>query len=299
VLDGGYGGAPVLAWAHDTAVGSGAGRGDVIILTPGGGDSSSSWLTARFRSAQTISIADGATAADFAIAASLVAHAEAVWFTGGDQAKYVRWKGSLLMDAVDAVFARGGVVGGTSAGMIILGHSTNDALVTISENITTTLAVKDPYDPNIHFTQDVLHLAPLARSITDPHFIARDRMGRLSTFMARQVADGFALPGILGIAVDDGAALVIDKSGQAARLADADGPAAYVVRGQTPDQVQKGKPLVYKGIHVVKLSSAAHAFDFTRRCGKGFVRDFDVDGSQTPPYPSSVYQDGTYADECP
>jgi cyanophycinase-like exopeptidase len=302
VLDGGYGALTVLTWMHDTAVGGGGGSGgapsgDVVVLTSGGGDSAGGFLSASFASAQTLSLVDGATPDDFALAADIVSRAEAVWFTGGDQAKYVHWKGTALMAAVDGVYARGGVVGGSSAGMIILGQSVNDALLTISENITTPLAVHDPYDPVIHFTQDMLHFAPLRRAITDPHFIARDRMGRLATFMARQVADGFATPDVLGVGVQDGAALVIDAHAQA-RLLASFGSAAYVVSGRKPDVAIAGQPLVYKGLHVVKLGSAAHGYDFARRCGHGLVRDFDLDGAQSPPYPATVYDDGPLVNEC-
>jgi cyanophycinase-like exopeptidase len=182
--------------------------------------------------------------------------------------------------------------------MIVLGESVNDALVTISENITTPLAVAAPYDSRLHFTQDIFHLSPLIRTITDPHFGARDRMGRLSAFMARQVKDGFAAPDILGIGVDDGAALVIDSHGLGVRLADAHGPAVYVVRGGLPEQATAGLPLIYRGLHVVKLGAPEHTFDFTKRCGKGTFTDFDVDGTLSAPYAPLVYADGSFADEC-
>jgi cyanophycinase-like exopeptidase len=224
--------------------------------------------------------------------------AEAVWLTGGDQAKYVRWQGSAITAGITALYARGGAVGGTSAGMIVLGQFVNDALNTISENITTPLAIADPYDARMHFTRDLVQLPPLLRCITDPHFVARDRMGRLSTFMGRQVQDGFAQPDMLGIGVDDGAALVVDKKGIGTRLGESTG-AVYVLRGGPPTRAVAKSPLKYAGLHLVKLARAEHQFDFGRRCGRGFTRDFDLDGDQQPPYPASVYDDGTEVDGCP
>src|SRR5262249_48296623 len=149
---------------------------------------------------------------------------------------------------------------------------------------------------------DVLHLKILERVITDPHFIARDRMGRLTAFMARQVKDGFASPDILGVGVDDGAALVVGRDGVGAVLTASAGPAAYVVRGGAPLVAASARPLVYERLHLVKLASSEHTYDFARRCGRGLVREFDVDGNVTPPYPASpngVYDDGTLANECP
>ena len=306
VLDGGYQGARVLEWLHDATYGAEAGRGDVLVLTAGGGDASGGWPLGAdvghgFHSVQTVALDAGATASDFRIAADIAARTEVVWFTGGDQAAYVRWKGTPLLDAVDGVLRRGGAVGGTSAGMIIMGEHVNDALVTISENITSAVAVANPYDTRLHFTERVLHVDLLSRVVTDPHFSARDRMGRLAAFMARQVKDGFAAPDVLGVAVDDGAALVIAADATATRLAESDtsASAVYVVRGTMPTAALAGAPLVYRNLHVVKIARAAHAFDFTRRCGRGFVRDFDVDGNSSPPYPASAYADGAFANECP
>ncbi|NOU27805.1 MAG: hypothetical protein HOO96_07875 [Polyangiaceae bacterium] len=300
VLDGGFEGTVTRTWIHATVSGGAASRGDVVVLTPQASDAAGSWVqVASFHSAQTVALLDGATAADYRAAAAIVAGAEVVWFTGGDQAKYVAWKGTPLMAAVQRVYDRGGVVGGSSAGMIILGSSVNDATKTLSENITTKLAVADPYDPVIHFTQDILRLGPLGRCITDPHFIGRDRMGRLGMFMARQVKDGFATPDVLGIGVDDGAALAIDKNGIGRRLADGAAPGVYVVKGGAPDVAQSGQPLVYGALRVVKLAGSSDSYDFVRRCGNGAAQTFGIDGNALPPYPASVYAAGAETEACP
>jgi cyanophycinase-like exopeptidase len=299
VLDGGYNAPKVLESMHALAVGANKSRGDLVILTSTAGDASSDvWLLAGFASVQTLALLDGATPSDFALAGQILGNAEAVWLTGGDQAKYVRWQNTPLTTGITNVYARGGSVGGTSAGMIVLGQFVNDALNTISENITTQLAVADPYDQRMHFTRELVQLPPLLRCITDPHFIARDRMGRLATFMARQVQDGFAQPDMLGIGVDDGAALAIDKNGVGTRLGEAGTGAIYVVRGASPTRAVPKAPLRYAGLHLVKLARAEHRYDFSRRCGRGFARDFDLDGDQQPPYPGNVYDDGVELDGC-
>lgn len=299
VLDGGFGGASVLEWMHHTAMGGAAGHGDVVILTAFPADFSDGWLKAApFHSVQTLVVGNGATDDDLLIAADIVSRAEVVWFTGGDQADYVEWMYTPLMDAVQAVYDRGGVVGGSSAGMIILGSSVNDALQTLSENLTTQLCLANPYDPLLSFTQNLFTFPPLQRVITDPHFVGSNRFGRLATFMGRQVADGFATPDILGVGVEDGAALVIDKNGKGKRLGMGTA-SAFIVRGGMPQQIVAGAPLIHRGLHVVKLQGDADSFDFMARCGRGFTKDVDVDGTQNPPYAADVYDNGTPANECP
>lgn len=298
LLDSG-GGAGIFPWMHRTAVGGAPGRGDVVILSPDGGDDAGSFVgQAPFRSVQAIAVPDNATEAEYREAASVVEKAEIVWFVGGDQARYVRWKGSALLDAVQRVYDRGGVIGGTSAGMIILGGAVNDALNSISEAITTEVCLANPYDGKLHFTQNLFRFPPLAGAITDPHFVARDRMGRLTTFMARQVADGIA-PSFRGIAVDDGAALAIDKDGVGTRIAAGAGPSVYVVDGGAPTEASPGRPLRYSGLSVFRLTEAQHQFRFLQNCGSALRYTLNVDGGAVPPYSTDPYTSGTAAATCP
>jgi cyanophycinase-like exopeptidase len=302
LLDGGYMGAPVLDWMRQRLASGLGAVGDVVVLTPNGSDASAGWLgrfgSAQFASAQTVALLDGATQADFRLAAAIVDRAEVVFFTGGDQAKYVAWAGSPVMAAVARLYARGGVVAGSSAGMIILGASVNDATKTISENLTTELLLADPYDPRLHFTQGIFSFPPLARTITDPHFFARNRMGRLTALMARQVADGFATPDVLGIGVDDGAALGIDSAGIGRRIAGTAAAHVHVVRGELPKRARAGEPLVYEGLTSVRLESETDSYNFTQRCGAGKLVTFDVNGNRAPPYSIDPYAAGNPGSTC-
>jgi cyanophycinase-like exopeptidase len=297
VLDGGYSGSQLWPAALRACAGGAVKRCDVVTLSADGGVMQGQVLGgAQFNSAQSISLLTGATDADFRIAASLIDKAEVIYFMGGDQAKYVRWAGNAVMAAVQRVYDRGGVVGGGSAGMIILGSSVNNAFNTISENITTAVCLADPYDAKIAFSQNVFRFAPLARTITDPHFIARDRMGRLATFMARQVQDGLAAPDMLGVGVDDGAAVIIDANGLGRILPDSTG-AAYVVRGGKPTTARAGAPLVYRELEIIKLANSANSYNFTRRCGAGPRRTLEIDGNLAVPY-TDAYLSGPVANTC-
>lgn len=295
-----------FVWAHDLVVGSKARGADVVVLRATGADGYDAYLDglAQFNSVQTLKIPAKATSTDLAFAARVVGAAEIVFFAGGNQGDYVAWAGSPLMRAVQGVYDRGGVVGGTSAGTAILGASVNDATLVISESITSKTMMTDPYDPSVHFTQNMLVFPPLARTITDMHFAERDRMGRLVGFMARQVADGVVagpLPTVYGVAVDEDTALVIDpaRSGRIFRQRGAG--AVYVVRGGAPDRAVRGQPLVYRDLTVHKLDSDAARYDFARHCGTGRTFPLTAVGSATSyEYtPSSPYAAQGNVDTCP
>jgi cyanophycinase-like exopeptidase len=298
VLDGGFEGDVVRRWIHSHVANSVAAHADVVVLTANDTDASGGWLeAAAFHSVQTFRIGDGATLGDLAWVGERIAHAEVVWFTGGDQAKYVRWKGTPIAAAVNASYARGGIVGGASAGMIVLGEFVNDATLTLSENLTTPLLVANPYDARLHFTRDVFSLGLLRGVITDPHFSARDRLGRLSAFMARQVADGNTQE-VLGVGVDDGAALAIDALGVGVRLANSPASSVFVLRGGAASQVVDGKPLQYPNLELVKLAEDGDSYNVALRCGTGKYKRLSVDGSFVPPYGMDAYANGPQLNTC-
>lgn len=255
-------------WAADTLAGTGQRAGDVIVLRASGADGYDDYIDDmnRFNSVRTILIADNASAEALAAAATHVDCAEFVFFAGGDQGDYVRWQNTPLMEAVQAVWSRGGVVGGTSAGLAILGQFVYDAL---AGSATSAQALGNPFHATISFTRDMLRFTPLDNAITDSHFGARDRFGRLTAFMARLIADGAVTnnpPRVLGIGVDEATALVIDKNGIGRRVG---AGTAYLLRGGPAGRVSRGQTLDYAGITVTRLSTDSHSFDFGKWCGTG------------------------------
>jgi len=125
-------------------------------------------------------------------------NAGAVFFAGGDQADYVKnIKGTLADTAVKNLVARGGGVGGTSDGTAIQGPFVFDSIAADADNdneVASADALANPYESIISFTygwyswpnfNDILcdqHFGP-----TRPERSNKDRMGRLLTFLARQV----------------------------------------------------------------------------------------------------------------
>ena len=69
-------------------------------------------------------------------------------------------------------------------------------------------------------------------TITDSHFVARDRMGRLLAFLARQIKDGRATSA-LGVAVNEVTSVVVDRNGLATVMGA--GPAYFVLADHLPE----------------------------------------------------------------
>lgn len=123
--------------------------------------------------------------------------ARGIFIEGGDQWEYVEtWKGTLVEDAIHAVFQSGGTIGGTSAGLAILGEVAFDAKYGTAY---PDYAAYDPYYNRIHFEDDFLDILPGV--LTDTHFQERGRLGRLVPMLARRIID-YGDTDIVGIGVD-------------------------------------------------------------------------------------------------
>lgn len=292
ILSGGAGHVSgAYAWMQSQLVGgSGKPGGDIVVLraTPDDSYSAEVLKAAPFNSVQTICVPEAATPVELEETAAIIARAEGVFFSGGQQSRYVAWKGSALIRAVQEVYNRGGIVGGTSAGLAILGERIFDGKLASSAEVTTSALLQDPDNPHVTITDDLFEFPPLDDVITDTHFRERDRFGRLVTLMARQ-------PGgrILGIGVDEQTALCIDRRGRGhlERTREGEG-AAYLLRGMG-NKVTKGKPLGPVTVHVTRIDSsdADHSFfDFCTWRGKGCLEyQVTVDATNDEAYSVDPY----------
>jgi cyanophycinase len=289
-----------FVWARRLIAGArpeGARSGDAVVLRVSGADGYDEYLyqQAGFRSVQTVLLPRESGPADFALAAALVERAELVFFAGGDQARYVAWQATPLLAAVAGVYARGGVVGGTSAGCAILGQFVYDAVAAGSRTLSSRDALSDPFDPAISFSRRVFAFPPLASTITDTHFSARDRLGRLAAFLARQHADGAVIrrpQEALGLGIDEGTALVIGPTGIGRVLRQGDRGSVHILRAGPADTARAGSPLLYRAIAVLRLERPEEdQFDFHTWTGTGARFDLSVDGASGAPYvPSDPYR---------
>ena len=190
--------------------------GDVVVLRSSGSDGYNNYffteLGVTINSVETLVITSAAGASN-AYVLQQVANAEAIWIAGGDQFNYVSFfKDAPLEDALNThISTKQAVIGGTSAGMAILGNYYFDAA---NGTVTSSKALADPYDARVSIGQeDFLNIPYLANTITDTHFDNPDRKGRLTVFMARMATD----QGIrsFGIASEEYTAVCVDSDGKA------------------------------------------------------------------------------------
>ena len=112
--------------------------------------------------------------------------ATGVWFVGGDQNWLIdTYLGTSTEREIRGVLARGGVVGGTSAGAAIM---------------SPVMICRDR--PTLQIGQG---FGFLPGTVVDQHFLKRKRQERLL-----RVLDGH--PGLLGLGIDEGTALLVDGS---------------------------------------------------------------------------------------
>jgi cyanophycinase len=178
----------------------------------------------------------------------IIDHAEAIFIAGGDQSNYVRfWQETPVQDALNRHIAAGKPIGGSSAGLAVLGEF---SFASIIDTIHSPEALKDPYGNKVTISREFLRIPLLAGIITDTHFAKRDRMGRLLVFLARIVQDGWdAHP--RAIAVEEGAAVMVETDGQAKVIGN--GPAYFVSIGAPPKVCRKNVALEMSGFRVHRV----------------------------------------------
>lgn len=246
-----------------------AGGGDVLVLRATGTDAYNPYILGLgpADSVETI-VLKNRRASTEPFVLDRIRAAEAIFFAGGDQSDYVdRIKGTPIEDEVHAAVARGAVVGGTSAGLAILGEFVFTAA---RGTVTSADALADPYGKRVALDRDFLTMPFLGNVITDSHFAERDRMGRFVTFLARLVADGWT-PAARGLAIDSETAVLVDAAGQATVVSNPGDatPYAYFVTGPGAAEVIAPKtPLTYGNLAVYRVTPGA-TFDLTQWQGTG------------------------------
>ena len=132
--------------------------------------------------------------------------ADGIFIEGGDQWDYIAtWKNTYVQTAIEFVYNNGGVIGGNSAGMAILGEVAFDAE---NGSLTSDQAAYNPYHYRLSLTDDFLSILP--NVITDSHFNERGRLGRLIVMLARRSQD--FEQNLLGIGVEYKTAFCIDEN---------------------------------------------------------------------------------------
>lgn len=247
-----------------------ANGGDFLILRARGNDDYNSYVNGlcNVNSVATLVIPDREAAQEPAVA-NIIREAEAVFIAGGDQARYINfWSRTAVEDAINADLANGIPIGGTSAGLAVLGQFAYGALgdKPDDQDLSSEQVLLDPFVDRVTLVRDFLRIPLLADTLTDSHFAKRDRMGRSLGFLARIMRDGWS-KGPREIAIDEKSAVLVESDGKATIVGAGEG--AYFIRPSAPPEVcEKGLPLTFQKISVYKAPSGAQ-FDLPSWKGTG------------------------------
>jgi cyanophycinase len=233
--------------------------GDLIVLRSHGDDDYNPYIAklCKLNSVATLIIPSRAAAADPAVAEK-ISRASAIFIAGGDQGEYMRfWKGTPVNDALNDAIQRGVPMGGTSAGLAVLGEFIYTSLGDKPDdpNLDGKTAMADPFGARVALDHGFLDIPILKGILTDTHFATRNRMGRLLTFLARLNTAG---NNVRGIGVEQRAAVLLEPDGNAKVVGYGD--AYFIDASGASGTVTAGKPLSY-GAYAVQKVSPGHAFN--------------------------------------
>ncbi len=191
-----------------------SGGGDVVVLRATGSNGYNAYLYSTLgvsvNSVETI-VFNNATASFDPYVINQIRNAEALWIAGGNQWDYVSyWKETPIDTALNYLMNVKKIpIGGTSAGMAVLGAIVNTAQ---NGSVTSATALSNPYDVDVTLLKDSLLFNPILNNvITDTHYDSPDRRGRHVAFLARIFQDyGVAAN---GIACEEYTAVCIDTNG--------------------------------------------------------------------------------------
>lgn len=190
--------------------------GDFLILRAAGDDDYNSYVNSLCTTNSVATLIVGSRdAANDPKVSDIIRHAEAVFIAGGDQARYINWwHHTALQDALNAHIAAGRPIGGTSAGLAVLGEYIYSAQGDAPDDpdLTSEQALANPYLDRVTVRRDFLHVSLLRNTLTDTHFVKRNRMGRSLVFLARIVQDGWS-EDPREIAVDEKNAVLVEADG--------------------------------------------------------------------------------------
>lgn len=243
----GGGGDVAAAWKWFVSC---AGGGDIVVLRASGGDGYQKYIFETIGgvdSVETIRFNEAAAAHDPRVL-EIIRRADGIFLAGGDQSRYVRyWKSSPVGVALNAHLRAGKPLGGTSAGLAVLGQYYFAAL---EDSITSEAALRDPFDRRITLGRDFLAAPELTGVITDSHFMARQRLGRLVAFLGR-IAFEDKPARIVGLGIDEGTALCIEPGGKSRVYSEKAGFAWLVKPSGQAAALAPGQPLRCDGVEVI------------------------------------------------
>ena len=129
--------------------------------------------------------------------------ANAIFFSGGDQERLANYlRGTKMLDKVRDLYARGGVVGGTSAGAAVM----SQICITGKEKLVSPVIPEDSLRQHVYIKHKQMFVVEgfgfLRSVIIDQHFNMRKRLNRLISVM-------LDYPPLKGIGIDEATAIIV------------------------------------------------------------------------------------------
>jgi cyanophycinase len=213
-------------------------RGDIVVIRASGGDGYNGYVQklGPVDSVETL-VTKSTEAARDKLVVEKIRRSEGLFIAGGDQWNYVQmWKSSPVQAAIQELARRDVPIGGTSAGLAILGEHSFSAE---HDTVHSSEALAEPFHPKVTIESNFLHLPNMTSVITDSHFKARDRMGRLLVFLARirKLREGT----VHGVGIDERTAVLVEGNG-AARVAGS-GAAYFITLDRAAERCEPDRPL--------------------------------------------------------
>ena len=165
-----------------------ANGGDVLVLRSSGSNGYNNYLYSELgvsvNSVETLVITsvEGATNP---YVLNKIENAEMIWFAGGDQYNYISYFKNNEVETLlnNHINVKNAPIGGTSAGMAILGNYYFSAQ---NGSVTSAQALANPFASNMTIGgNDFLQIPFLENTITDTHYDNPNRKGRQTAFLAR------------------------------------------------------------------------------------------------------------------
>jgi cyanophycinase-like exopeptidase len=193
-----------------------------------------------------------------------IAKAEALFIAGGNQTQYVDyWQNTPVTEGINALARSGVPIGGTSAGNAMLGQFAFSALI---GTILSPQVLRDPFNARLTIDNGFLSLSPLlVNTISDDHFVTRDRMGRMVAFLARISHDNNGIRPF-GIALDEHTAFLMEANGVGQIVGSS--TAYFISTPGVPEVCLPATPLTYQNLNVYRVSRD-NTFDIVGWRGTG------------------------------
>lgn len=251
--------------------------GDFLILRAHGSDDYNPYVQklCKLNSVATLILPSREAAMDTFVAKT-ISHASILFIAGGDQANYINfWMGTPVQSAINDAIQRGIPIGGTSAGLAVMGEFAYSAQADASDekDLDSSTVLANPYARRATLVHGFLDVPFLHGVITDSHFARRDRMGRLLGFLARlnePETESLMAPvlQVRGVGIDEGAAVLLNAKGKATVVGHA---SAYFLEWEgwkAGGTLQHGVPLTFGNVSVQRVAPG-HEFKFQDWKGSG------------------------------